>query len=108
MEMEMREGSIKTRERERWGAILLSHLQWQRWQKKIKKGIKKDDRGGSGCAQDADKKTESAEAPMLTETREGSLKKRKGVLKTVAEAHKRLEMLSEELKLMESEAGTVN
>ena len=33
---------------------------------------------------------------------------REGVLKTTAEAHKRLEMVYEELKLMESESGTAN
>ena len=44
---------------------------------------------------------EAAEAPMSTETREGALK-------TAAEAHKRLKIVSEELKLMESEAGAAN
>ena len=45
---------------------------------------------------------------MPTETREGAFKKKEGVLKTLAEAHKRLDMVLEELKFMESEAGTVN
>ena len=43
---------------------------------------------------------EAAEAPMMTETREGSLK-------TVEEAHKSLDMVSEELKLMEYEARNI-
>ena len=44
---------------------------------------------------------EAEEAPMLTETIEGALK-------TAEEAHKRLDMVLEELKFMDSEAGTNN
>ena len=44
------------------------------------------------------KTKEAAEAPMPMETWEGALN-------TAAEAYKRFEMMSEELKLMDSEAG---
>ena len=54
------------------------------------------------------KTTEAEEAPMPTETREVALKNTEVVLKNVAEMHKKLEMLLEELKLVESEACTVN
>ena len=47
------------------------------------------------------KSMEVAEAPMLMETREGALN-------TAEEVHKRLDMVPEELKLMESEARAVN
>ena len=47
------------------------------------------------------KMIEAVEVPMLKETREGALK-------TAMEAHKRLEMVSEDLTLMESEAGATN
>ena len=47
------------------------------------------------------KTTEEAEAPISTETLEGALK-------IVAEAHKRLEMVLEELNLMDYEAGAAN
>ena len=47
------------------------------------------------------KTTEAAEAPMPTETREGALK-------IAAEAHKMLEMVSEELKLMDFESNFTN
>ena len=53
------------------------------------------------------KTTEAAEAPMPTEVRAGALMKLEGYLKTAEEAHKRLEILLEELKLMEFEAGAV-
>ena len=45
--------------------------------------------------------SKTAEAPMPTETWEGDLK-------TAAEAHKRLDMVSEELKLMDYVAGATN
>ena len=54
------------------------------------------------------KMMEAAAAPMPTEMREGALMKIEGSLKTVAESHKRLEMLLEELKLMEFESRSVN
>ena len=44
---------------------------------------------------------EATEAPMPMETRGGTLK-------TAAEVHKRLEMVSEELKLKESESSAAN
>ena len=47
------------------------------------------------------KMTNAAEALMPTETREGAIKK-------AVEAHKRLDMVLEELKFMDSEAGTNN
>ena len=47
------------------------------------------------------KMMEAAELPMLTETREGALK-------TAEEAHNRLEMVSKELKLMESKSDSAN
>ena len=50
----------------------------------------------------------SAEAPVPTDTREGALKTTEGVLNMVEEAHKRLEIVLEELKLMDSEASAVN
>ena len=45
--------------------------------------------------------SKTAEVPMPTEKREGAPK-------TSMEAQKRLEMASEELKLMESEGGAAN
>ena len=54
------------------------------------------------------KTTEAEEAPMPTETREVALKNTEVVLKNVAEMHKKLEMLLEELKLMEFESRSVN
>ena len=54
------------------------------------------------------KTTEAVEAPMPTETREGAINTKEGFLKTAAEAHKRLDMVSEELNLMESESGVFN
>ena len=53
------------------------------------------------------KMTEAAEGTMMTEVRAGALMKLEGYLKTAEEAHKRLEILLEKLKLMESEAGAV-
>ena len=47
------------------------------------------------------KMAEASEAPIPTKTRELELK-------TAAEAHKRLDMVSEEFKLMESESGATN
>ena len=47
------------------------------------------------------KMAEASEAPIPTKTREVELK-------TAAEAHKRLDMVSEEFKLMESESGATN
>ena len=47
------------------------------------------------------KMTEAAEAPMPTEMRVRTLKRIDGSIKTAEEAHQRLDMLLEELKLME-------
>ena len=54
------------------------------------------------------KLTEAAEAPMLTDMREGALKKIEVLIKTAKKAHKRLEILLEELQLMDFEGGAVN
>ena len=54
------------------------------------------------------KSKSAAEAPEPTDTREGALKTTEGVLNMVEEAHKRLEIVLEELKLMDSEASAVN
>ena len=48
----MIEGALNTIEGMLW-ETLSSHMQWRSCQKKIQKICKKDDRGGSGCAQDA-------------------------------------------------------
>ena len=53
------------------------------------------------------KVTETEKSPMPTETREGVLKTIEKSLKTAVEAHKRLEILLEELKLIDFESGAV-
>ena len=106
--MEMGEGALMMREGDLGGDIVIPYAVAEVEKENPKKAAKHMTEAEAEALKMLSKTTEAAEETMPTETREGALKKREGVLKTVAEAHKRLEMVPEELKLMESEAGTVN
>ena len=97
----MIEGSLR-------GNIFITYTVADVAKENSKKAAKKMTEAEADAIKILPKTTEAAEAPMLTETREGALKNREGMLKTVAEVYKRLEMVSEKLKLMEYEAGTIN
>ena len=72
------ERELSRRERESWGAILSSHMQWRRCQKKIQKSVQKNMAEAEADALNIlSKMTEEVEDPMEMDMGEGYLKTRK-------------------------------
>ena len=97
MAMEIIEGALNLRKGALGGDIVIPYAMVE----VAKENSKKMTEAEADALKMLSKTTEAAEAPMPTETREGAPK-------TAAEAHKRSETVSEELKFMESESGAAN